>query len=388
MPLQNNEPGTLTPVWKLFVLRFVAMLSYSMTYIAVPALLYKNAKSPMAAGMALMAEGVVRACLSVLVRQLHGRLGSRKALAIAEGMRLGGGATLLACLWQPNLVLLVLASALYQVGYLSVLLEQELRCGQLGPATLRGQSSYRAAEVLAVFPVLGAAFAFAGFSVPLLPLVVLGGLGALVHFALSMLWLKGNVGHTVVPGNALRGLQFLLKAPDLRRGLLASTLAYSVFALALSAAPFLLKGQTVFGYSMTQQAGLAGFKSAAATFALAVTTVMAYVLRTRLANFLMMLLGIGAPLAVYASQQAASGLAASALLGIAPAFALVVLMAQRSRRQARILWEQQSDVTTAYLAVECLSLSVAGAALASGQIPLLMLGMAGVLSWGLFPRRR
>ena len=55
---------------RLTTLRFCALLSYSMTYIAIPALLYKGTKSPVAAGLALVAEGLIRALLSLLVRRL------------------------------------------------------------------------------------------------------------------------------------------------------------------------------------------------------------------------------------------------------------------------------------------------------------------------------
>lgn len=374
-------------VWKLFVLRFFTMLSYSMTYIAIPALLFKGTRSATVAGLALVVEGVLRAVVSLLARRFHGRMGSRATMWLAESMRLLGGAALLVCLWHFNIVLLVAASCIYQFGYLSVVLEQELRCGQLGVHVLRGQSFYRAAEVLAVFPVLAAAFAFAGYSMPLLPLVVLGASGAVVHLALARVWLKGELGQRSSTGSTRQGLWFLLSHANLRRGLVASTLAFSVFALSLSAAPFLLKGHSIMGVSLSQQAGLAGFKSTAALLALALTFGMARLLRGSVGALALLGAGTVAPLTLLASQLVDSGLAAALLLGIAPALAITVLMAQRSERQTRIPATSQSDVTTAYLAVECLSVSVAGAVLASSHVMAAMGVMAAVLAWALWPRR-
>lgn len=342
------------------------MLSYSMTYIAVPALLFQGTRSAVIAGSALVAEGLLRAVFSLLVRRVHGAVGSRKAMLVAELARIAGTCGILWCLWDFNIAVLVLSSAVYQFGYLLVILEQELRCGVLGSEITKCQSRYRVAEVLAVFPVLAAAIAFSAFKAPLLPIVVLGATFALTHGFLCRQWLRTDLSDPAAPGQAWSGLRVLRDDPVLARGLLISTLMLSVFALALSAAPFLLEGKTFFGADLTKQAGLASYKALVATVALGAVLGMARALQRSSADWVITGAAMMAPVFLALSQFTASGELSSLFLAGGAACALSVLMAQRAIRQQRIASKTRSDVTAAYLAVECLSISLAGLMMLSG----------------------
>lgn len=361
-----------TSVQQLFILRMCIMLSYSMTYVAVPALLFQGTRSTLIAGSALLAEGLLRAVFSLYVRKVHGALGSSRAMRVAELARVVGALGILVCLWKFNIAVLVLSSATYQFGYLLVVMEQELRCGVLGDKIPECQSKYRLAEVLAVFPVLAAAIGFALFKSPMLPMVLLGAAFALGHGALCRLWLKTDVSDKAAPGQALAGLRALVADKVLARGLIISTMMLSVFALTLSAAPFLLAGKDIFGVDLTKQAGLAMFKTLAAVMALAAVLLMTRMMKTRSARWCINGAAVLSPILAGASTFVNSGELASLLLASGAGVALSALMAHRSIRQQRLSVGKRSDVTAAYLAIECLSLSIAGLMLLTGWVAAVM----------------
>ena len=142
---------------RLGTLRWLNMLAYSATYVVIPAVIFHGTRSAVLAGTAFIVEGVIRSVLALWSANFYARLGSRRALVLAEISRAIALLALASALHTFALPVVIFASVMFQFGFSIVALEQELRCTELGERAVKGQTVFRFAEVAAMPIVLALA---------------------------------------------------------------------------------------------------------------------------------------------------------------------------------------------------------------------------------------
>lgn len=376
----------MTALRRLAALRGLTMASYSMCYVVIPTLVFDRTRSAAAAGIALMVEGVLRALLATLAGRLRSRVGAARVVHVAEASKLLALGLLGWATWRFSLPVVVAASVLYQLGYSLSLLEQELRCGALGPAVTRGQSSFRMAEMLAVPPVLVVALIGQAQGVGQQALLVASAVACCVHHRLWHRWMSPMSGGEQVLdwGKLVHASRYMATQPRMIGGLAASLVGYGFFAWMLLATPFAFEGRQLFGLEMSSAAGNSIFKACAAAACLLGTLAWTRVLAMPAAHGIMIAVSGAIPVLGWVAL-CVPGDGWAVLAGcVLAAMATGLSSWQRAWRLTQTPASLRQGVTALYLAAECLGLVCTGAALLT-QDPIVACGglMLGML-WGLW----
>lgn len=378
-------------LWQLGTLRWLTLLAFNLTYVAVPALLFERTRSAALVGFAMVVEGLLRALLAAWAGQLFQRVGAQHGMRIAVTLRLAALALLAGSLVWFSVLLVALASTLFYCGHFFATLEQELRCARLGDAAVSGQTAYRIAE--AVAPPLSFALALASGHIGNEYGVLLGACAGIVllHGALFAAWCGAepdDVGTRSEPAPLADAARFLVGDRPLALGLAASVIGFGLYGWAALATPFALTGRVLFAIPLDGVAGVALFKTLAAVVGVAAALASRRLLMREGGHRPIVLATLAAPLLFAAALTTASDALAVALLAAVCAVLLGLFSWQRRLRQTRTPALLFPALTSLALAIECLGVSLAGLAL-MGQAPwTLGIGCALVLALLLAPAWR
>ena len=369
---------------RLAVLRGFTMVGYTMSYVVIPTLVFEKTRSATAAGLALIAEGLLRSLLALVAGRTRSAVGTANVVHAAEGFKLCALALLGFSLLHFSLVTVVMASFLYQLGYSLSLLELELRCGAFGADAPRCQAFFRRAEMLAVPPVLVVALLSQRYGIGLEALVAAATVASVVHHQLWHRWLRPMAAGTVLGWGALaEAARYMAGNKAMRGGLVASVIGYGFFSWPLLATPFVFEGRHLFGLAMTSAGGGAVFKTLVAATCLAGTFVWTRVFASPWTDRIMLIVSVATPAVFLLGLRAGDDTAAVAAVCAAMAMTTGLSSWQRAWRQRHAPERVRSGVTTLYLSVECLGMACAGAALLLGA-PVIVCAAAAVLTaWGL-----
>lgn len=367
---------------RLVVLRCLTMIGYSTSYVVIPTLVFERTRSVAAAGVALVAEGALRAVLALAAGRLRGVVGPRNVVHAAEALKLAALVLLAFCTRQFSLAAVVCASVLYQLGYSLSLLEQELRCAALGPHAARGQAGYRMAEMMAVPPVLLIALASQALGIGLESLVAAAAVVSALHHLSWHRWMRPMPAARVLGLEALgEAARYMAADRKMAGGLVASFIGYAVFSWLLLATPFVFDGRVLMSLSMSSAGGNALFKGFASAACFACALVWARVFSHRLGDRIMVAASVATPLvfllALRLQQDALAVLAGCAAVALSTG----VASWQRTWRLRHAPERLRVGVTTLYLGVECLGMTMAGLALLSGAPVIACLAATAGMAW-------
>lgn len=376
--------GVAQSVRHLAVLRGFTMIGYTMSYVVIPTLVFEKTRSATAAGLALIAEGLLRSLLALVAGRMRSAVGTANVVHTAEGFKLCALALLGFSLLHFSLVTVVMASFLYQLGYSLSLLEMELRCGALGADAPRCQALFRVAEMLAVPPVLVTAVLGQRHGIGLETLVAAAAVASIVHHRLWHRWQRPMDAGTVLGWGALaEAARHLAGNKAMRGGLVASVIGYGFFSWALLATPFVFDGRHVFGLALTSAGGGAAFKALVVATCLACTLAWTRVFASAWTDRIMLVVSVATP-AVFLFALRAGGDAAAVAAGCAAVAMTTGLSSwQRAWRQRHAPERVRSGITTLYLSAECLGMVCAGAALLLNAPLLACAAAAALMAWGL-----
>jgi hypothetical protein len=362
---QQDLPG-LAVLWRLGALRWLTLLSFNLAYVAVPLLLFERTRSVALVGVALIAEGVLRAGLALGAGVWFRSLGAHRATALSCLLRLLALGLLAAAVMRFSVALVALASTLFYIGHFFATLEQELRSATLGRRAVGGQTAYRIGEVLAP-PV---ALALAWFGTELHQeygvLLATAALAVLAHGLAYVVWL-GHERHPPQPPRADIGLaagwNHLMRRGTLVRGLVASIVGFGFFGWAVLATPFALAGRELFTIALDSAAGIALFKAMAALIGVAAAVFWGALMARPRGPLVIAAATIVAPLLFALGITARADAQAVALLALVCALLLGLFTWQRRLRQLLCAPEHYPAVTTWCMALECLHICLIGVAL-------------------------
>jgi hypothetical protein len=347
------------------------MLGYSMCYVVIPALMFERTRSAAVAGAALIMEGIVRAALALLAGPVHARAGSGRAVVAAEAFRLLAIALLACCLVKFSVVLVVAASLLYQFGFSLLVLEQELRCAQLGDEVGRGQIQFRGAELGVVPAVLLAALGGQWLGAPYATMLAIAAAASVAQLASARRWLPRASVHPAT-GVALstrigHALRYLKASPHVIGSMATTLISFAFYSWAVFAAPFLVQGRQLFGIALDSPSGTALFKSLLALSGAASLLFWGRVLRTNSSALVVAIAGMGLPMLFWFGLRVPPTAWAVVFFALGCIAHFGVISWQRAWRQHAIPEEHRQGLTALYLSVETLGVSLTGAILISGQ---------------------
>jgi len=377
-----------TTLWRIGALRWLTLLAFNLTYVAVPTLLFERTRSATLVGLAMFVEGVLRAGLAAWAGQMFQRIGAHRGMAIAVLLRLVALAALAASLAWFSVLLVAAASTLFYCGHFFSTLEQELRCARLGDAAVAGQTAYRIAE--AVAPPLSFALALASgrfgneYDVLLAVCAVVVALHGLLFFA----WFgdERRAGAAVAARAPLaEAARFLAGDRPLAFGLAASVIGFGLFGWAVLATPFVLTGRVLLDITLDSVAGVALFKTLAAVVGVAGALAWGRLLTHAGGHRVIVWAVLAAPLLFATALTTSSDVLAVALLAGVCAVLLGLFSWQRRLRQTRTPVALFPALTSLCLAIECLGVSLAGIALMLRAPWVLGIGCAVVLAALLLP---
>lgn len=353
---------------RLIGLRWLTMLGYSTCYVVIPALIFERTRSAAFAGAALVVEGMIRAALALLAGPVHGRLGSRGALGTAEVLRLVA-ITLLACsLLRFSLVLVVLASLLYQFGFSLLVLEQELRCAQLGDRIAQGQVRFRRAELGVVPLVLLAAVGGQRMAAPYWTLLAVAAGASVAQLALAWHWLpRSSVQQPAQPMRMGPTLRYLQSSPLTMASMAASVISFAFYGWAVFAAPFLVQGRELFAVPLDSPGGTALFKSLLALSGLASLLVWARLLQHSSSARVVTAVSVALPLLFWLGLKVPATALAVVFISLGCIAHFGLISWQRARRQHTVPQEYRQGLTALYLSFETLGVSLTGVILLSDR---------------------
>jgi hypothetical protein len=364
----------------LGVLRWLTLLSFNLAYVVVPLLLFERTRSLWMVGMAMFAEGLLRAVLALWVGARARRLAPRRGIWASCVLRLAALALLAASVAHFSVVVVALASTLFFIGHFFATLEQELRSATFGARAVTAQTVHRIAEVVA--PPAAFAIALGAKSLHDEYAVLLGAaaIAVVAHGAGFLAWF----GSEPLPDAPAPGLvaawRRLAADRTLLRGLAASVVGFTFFGWAVLATPFALTGRSLAGLPLDGAAGIALFKTVAALVGIGGALLFGRWLVRPGGERAVIVAAVAAPLVFALGLSVRSDLAAVVLLALVCAMVLGLFTWQRRLRQVRSTAEHFHGLTTWCMAIECLHVSFIGLALiAASPWTLAVLGSAALL---------
>lgn len=353
-------------LWRVGLLRWLTLLSFNLTYVVVPLLLFERTRSIALVGAAMIGEGLLRAVLALGVGAGFRSIGADRGLLAACLLRFAGLVLLAYSVTHFSVVLVALASTLFYIGHFFATLEQELRVATLGRRAVAAQTIHRVAEVLA--PPVAFALALAGSTLDReYPVLLLAAALAVMAHGLGFFAWFGGERRARRPAASLRALSaawtYLGSRPTIVRGLVASIVGFTFFGWAVLATPFALQGRSLGGLALDSAAGIALFKTLAALFGVAGAVLSGRWLTHRRGVRVIAAITVLAPLVFALGLTVRSDLLAVALLSVVCAMLLGLFTWQRRLRQLAAAPEHFQGVTAWCMALECLHISVIGIAL-------------------------
>ncbi len=380
---EGRPDGTL--LWKLGALRWLTLLAFNAAYVVVPLLLFERTRSLLAVGLALFAEGLLRALLALWVGAAARTMPPRRGIVIACALRLGALAMLALSIVQFSIVVVALASTLFYIGHFFATFEQELRSATFGPRAVAAQTVHRFAEVLAPPVAFAIALAAQASSSDYQFLLAAAAVAVLAHGAGFLTWFGDDRPRSAQAPSLAAGWHALRAQPALVRGLAASIIAFTFYGWAVLATPFALTGRSLLGLPLDGAAGIALFKTLAALVGVGGALVFGRSLARPGGERVAIAAAAVAPLAFALGMSAASDVAAVALLALVSALVLGLFTWQRRLRQVLSTEEQFPGVTTWCMALECLHFALIGLALIANSPWALGIGGSVLLALLLWP---
>lgn len=382
-----DRPGRCV-LCRLGLLRALTLVAFNAAYVVVPLLLFERTGSLLVVGLAMVAEGLVRALVALWVGARSSGLPPRRAIVVSAALRLVALALLAASTVQFSIVVVALASTLFYVGHFFATLEQELRAATFGARAVAAQTAHRIAEVLAPPVAFAIALAARASGQEYLWLIAAAALAVLVHAAAFVGWFDDGPPRRGPPAPGLGAAWRQLRAtPALLRGLAASVVGFTFYGWAVLATPFALTGRTLAGLPLDSAAGTAFFKALAAVVGVAGAVAYGRLLSGSRGETAVVVSAIAAPLVFAAGVGAASDAVAVALLALVCALVLGLFTWQRRLRQVLVPTEQFHGVTSWCMAIECLHFSLIGGALIADAPGLLGAAGSVLLVLLLWPRK-
>jgi hypothetical protein len=348
---------------QLGVLRWLTLLSFNLAYVVVPLLLFERTRSLFIVGVAMFAEGLLRATLALWVGAWARRLRARRGMVIACVLRLAALALLAVSVARFSVVLVALASTLFYVGHFFATLEQELRSATLGARAVAAQTVHRIAEVLAPPVAFAVAIAARTLEHDYAVLLATGTLAVFAHGAGFFAWFTDVPAPAKVAPGLAASWRHLRAAPALARGLVASIVGFTFYGWALLATPFALTGRRLLGLALDSAPGIALFKTVAAIVGVGGAVLFGRWLRTPGGERGVVAAAAIAPLAFALALTIADDAAAVMLLALVCAMLLGLFTWQRRLRQVLTPSQHFHGVTAWCMAIECVHVSLIGLAL-------------------------
>ena len=357
---------------RLGSLRWLNMVAYSAIYVVIPALVFRETRSAWVAGIAFVIEGLIRTVLSLWSAKLYARLGSGRAILVAEVCRACAITMLFVALDDFSLVLVVAASVLFQFGFGVVVLEQELRCTELGPTAVRGQATYRFAEVAAMPAVVALVVAVHEPLTQMQILLTVSAIAVVAHLVCAKAWYPKDYANSSMLSNLrlVESARNIVRDPLLWQGLAVCVIAFTVFVWTLSGGPFLFEGRSVLGFGMDTPSGIAVFKTVLAIAGGAGALLSARILTRPYGARAAIVGSVAAPGLLGLSAAAPADWLALLLISLMTAGVMGTLSWQRAYRQASAPPHLRTGMTTLFLSADCVGMVLAGVALIVGK-PLL-----------------